>query len=150
MPAPKTWRVVVCPDASRHLSCRARLPELQEALGEANNLPGEYAVPKGCILLAEYQSAITGCIAVSEIGEDLCELKRFYVKPHLRRRGIGKKLVGAIIEKAIELGYQRMRLHTTGLFAGAKELYTSFGFKEDGHIEGSPIKSSMHMELKLI
>ena len=121
----------------------------QETQDEGNALPGEYAEPKGCILLAEYNDVIAGCVTVSEMAGDTCELKRIYVKPQFRRRGIGKKLMGDIIEKAIELGYKRMRLHTTGLFAGAKELYTSFGFKEDGHIEGSPIKSSVHMELEL-
>ena len=121
----------------------------QETLDDANTLPGVYAEPKSCILLAEYQHAIAGCIAVSEITEGMCELKRIYIKPQFRRKGIGKKLKAEIIEKAIELDYKRMRLHTSGIFAGAKELYKSCGFKDDGPIEGSPIKSSVHMILEL-
>jgi len=73
----------------------------QKVLDEADNLPGEYVLPKGCILLAEYQGVITGCVAASEIVEDLCELKRLYVKPQFRRMGIGKKLADAVIEKAV-------------------------------------------------
>lgn len=122
----------------------------QKTLDEAGNLPGEYVLPKGCILLAEYQGVIAGCIAVSEIVEDLCELKRLYVKPQFRRMGIGKKLAEAITEKAVQLKYKRMRLDTNELFAGAKELYSLLGFEEAGHIEGSPLKSSVHMELKLV
>jgi ribosomal protein S18 acetylase RimI-like enzyme len=132
---------------SEYLALAQRIS--QETLDEADSLPGEYVLPKGCVLLAEYQGEIAGCIAVSEMAEGVCELKRIYVKPEFRRLGIGKKLLGDIIEKAIELDYKRMRLHTTGLFAGAKELYKSFGFKDDGHIEGSPIKSSVHMKLDL-
>jgi ribosomal protein S18 acetylase RimI-like enzyme len=122
----------------------------QRTLDEANNLPGEYAMPKGCILLAEYQGAIAGCVAVSEIAGELCELKRLYVKPYFRRMGIGKNLANAIIEKAVQLKYKRMRLGTNELFTGAKELYSSLGFKEAGHIESSSLKSSVYMELKLV
>jgi ribosomal protein S18 acetylase RimI-like enzyme len=121
----------------------------QKAFKEANNLPGEYAMPKGCILLAKYQNEIAGCIAISEITIGLCELKRIYVKPQYRRMGIGKKLADTVIKKAAQLNYERMRLDTNDLFLGAKELYTSLGFKEIGHIVASPLKSSVHMELKL-
>ncbi len=121
----------------------------QKALDEAKNLPGKYTIPTGCILLAKYKDEIAGCVAVSEIARDLCELKRLYVKPNFRRIGIGKNLAKAIIEKAVQLKYKRMRLGTNEFFLGAKELYRSLGFKETGHIEGSPLKSSVYMELKL-
>jgi putative acetyltransferase len=120
-----------------------------KALNEANNLPGEYVLPKGCILLAKYKEKIAGCIAVSEIAGNICELKRLYIKPQYRRMGMGRKLTEAIIKKATQLQYKRMRLDTNSLFVGAKPLYSSFGFVETGHIEGSPLKSSVHMELKL-
>ncbi len=64
--------------------------------------------------------------------------------------GIGKNLADAIIEKAVQLKYKRMRLGTNELFIGAKELYASLGFNETGHIKGSPLKNSIHMELKLV
>ena len=122
----------------------------RQALNEANNLPGEYALPKGCILLAEYKDEIAGCVAVSEIEGNICELKRLYIKPQYRRIGIGRKLVEEIIEKAIQLKYKRMLLHTNKeLFIGAEPLYSSVGFVETGHIKGSPLKSSVHMELEL-
>ena len=120
-----------------------------KALNEANNLPGEYVLPKGCILLAEYEDKIAGCITLSEIAGNICELKRLYVKPQFRRIGIGRKLTEAIIKKATQLQYKRMRLDTNSLFVGAKPLYRSFGFAETGHIEGSPLKNSVHMELIL-
>ena len=122
----------------------------QKVQDEANDLPGEYVIPKGCILLAKYKGVIAGCVAVSEIAEELCELKRMYVKPQFRRIGIGKRLADAVIEKAVQLKYKRMRLSTSEFFIGAKELYVSLGFKETGHIEGSPLKNSVYMELKLI
>jgi len=142
------WANYIFETLSPHsLSLAERLR--QKALDEANNLPGEYVIPKGCILLAEYQGMIAGCVAVSEIAGDLCELKRLYVKPHFRRMGIGKNLANAIIEKAVQLKYKRMRLGTNEFFTGVKELYSLLGFEETGHIEGSPLKSSVYMELKL-
>ena len=122
----------------------------KKAINEANNLPGEYVLPKGCLLLAEYKNEIAGCIAISEIEDDLCELKRLYVKPQYRRMGIGRKLAEAIIKKAAQLKYKLMRLDTNKvLFIGAEPLYSSLGFVETGHIEGSPLESSVHMELEL-
>ena len=135
---------LLCPHS---LSLAERLK--MKALNEANNLPGEYVLPQGCILLAEFEEKIAGCIAVSEIAGNVCELKRLYVKPQCRRMGIGRKLTEAIIKKAIQLKYERMRLDTNNFFIGAKPLYRSFGFTETGHIEGSPLKNSVHMELKL-
>ena len=80
----------------------------------------------------------------------MCELKRIYVRPQFRRMGIGRQLANAIIEKAAELKYKQMRLGTNEVFTGAKELYLSLGFKETGHIEGSPLKSSVYMERNLV
>ncbi len=123
---------------------------VQKTLDEAESLPREYALGKGCVLLAKYQGAIAGCIAVSEIAEGVCELKRIYVKPEFRRMGIGRKLSDEIIAKARQLEYKRMRLITNDeVLLGAKDLYTFLGFKEAGHIEGSPLKNSVQMELKL-
>jgi len=68
----------------------------QKKLDEADNLPGEYAAGRGCILLAEYDDEVAGCITMSEITSVLCELKRVYVKPQLRRMGIAKKLADAV------------------------------------------------------
>ena len=118
----------------------------QKILEEVNDLPDEYAAPKGCILLAEYKNEVAGCIAISEITAGLCELKRLYVKPQFRRMGIGKKLVNAVIKKAAELNYERICLIAGDLLPVAKELYISLGFE----VKGSAVKSSVHMELKLI
>ena len=49
---------------------------------EFANLPGKYAAPKGCILLADHDGDIEGCIALREVSADICEMKRLYVKPH--------------------------------------------------------------------
>ena len=131
------------------LSLAQRLSK--KALNEAKNLPGEYVLPKGCILLAECKEKIAGCIAVSEIAGNVCELKRLYVKPQYRLMGIGRKLVEEIIEKAAQLKYKRMRLDTNkDLFIGAEPLYSSLGFIETGHIKGSPLKGSVRMKLELI
>ena len=123
----------------------------KKALNEANDLPGKYASPEGCILLAEYKNEIAGCVALCKTTGNACELKRLYVKPQFRQKGIGRRLAKTIIKKAVELKYKRMRLVTNKvLFIGAKPLYISLGFIETGHIEGSPVHNSIHMELELV
>ena len=44
------------------------------------NLPGKYAAPKGCVLLADCDGEIDGCIALREVNAEICEMKRLYVR----------------------------------------------------------------------
>ena len=53
---------------------------LGDYLNELNNLPGDYSAPKGCLLIAYYNDKPAGCVAYKKIGEEICEMKRLYVK----------------------------------------------------------------------
>jgi hypothetical protein len=53
---------------------------------EFANLPGKYATPQGCVLLADRDNEIEGCIAFREVNSEICEMKRLYVRPHARGR----------------------------------------------------------------
>jgi len=113
-------------------------------------LPGSYAPPKGCILLAEYQHQPAGCVALRELDGGICQMKRLYVRPQLRNLGVGNKLVEGIIGKGQELGYHCMRLNTNRLLDSALKLYASLGFKEIEPFEQPLTKTSVFMELKLV
>jgi GNAT superfamily N-acetyltransferase len=116
---------------------------------ELANLPGEYAPPTGCILLADYKGNIQGCIALRRVGNATCEMKRLYVREDWRELGIGRRLVEAVIDVAKELNYQFMRLDFVSPRPAARALYESFGFTEIEPYESIPVDGAVFMELRL-
>ena len=86
--------------------------DFQDFREELATLPGKYARPLGCILVAKENGETVGCVAVRPLGEAVCEMKRLYVKPAHRGKKVGRELALAIIEEAKKLGYKAMRLDT--------------------------------------
>ena len=117
---------------------------------ELANLPGKYAPPEGCLLLAKYQGQPAGCVALRKLSDDICEAKRLYVRPQFRGLKIGRKLVEAIIAEAQRIGYTRMRGDTLASMKAARELYASLGFKEISPYRHNPIEGAKFIELKLV
>lgn len=122
-------------------------PAFQDLRAEAATLPGRYAPPAGRLLLARCGGDPVGCVALQQIGESLCEMKRLFVRPAFRGRGIGRALAQAIIEQARRIGYKRMRLHTA--WEPARSLYRSLGFREVPPCQPVPIDGVVFMELEL-
>ena len=90
----------------------------------------QFAPPQGRLLLGEYETKIAGCACLRKIGEDIGEIKRMYVKPEFRRKGIGRSLLQAIIHEARQIGYSKIRLDTAPFAKAAQALYRSLGFQE--------------------
>ncbi len=114
---------------------------------ELKGLPGRYAPPSGRMLLARYGGAFVGCVALRQIGDGSCEMKRLFVQPAFQGKGIGKVLAQAIIEEGRRIGYKRMRLDT--VLEPAKRLYRSLGFREIPPYQHVPIEGVVFMELEL-
>ena len=74
---------------------------------ELEIIPGKYASPQGCILLARDKSASVDCVALRPRSDDVCEMKRLYVKPDYRRTGLGRKLAEKIVKLGIEKNLQK-------------------------------------------
>ncbi len=116
---------------------------------ELANLRQQYSPPTGCLLLAERSNRSVGCVALRKIEDKICEMKRLYVVPDFRGKGIGQMLVEAIIEEASAIGYDCMRLDTVSTMVAAKALYALFGFREIEPYRYNPIEKATFMELKL-
>jgi putative acetyltransferase len=121
----------------------------QEYEKEYEGLPGEYAPPQGRLYLAKYNGASAGCVALRRLEENICEMKRMYVKPAFRGKGIGRVMAETVISVARDIGYKRMRLDTIDTMKEAITLYTSFGFKPIPPYRHNPIKGAYFMELVL-
>ena len=124
--------------------------DFQDFEAEMQALPGPYAAPTGAILLAEADSDVAGVVAVKPLDEDgVCEMKRLYVRPGYRRRGIGQALAQAVIDVAEDLGYDIMRLDTVASMTAARSLYRSLGFERRDAYYHNPLPGAVYMEKSL-
>ena len=114
-------------------------------------LPGEYVPPHGRLLLAGDDGELAGCVALRKIGEDVCEMKRLFLREGVRGRGLGRHLIEAIIEEARQMGYRRMRLDTLPpKMNDAIVLYRSMGFNQIESYYDNPVPGAIFMELELV
>lgn len=97
---------------------------------ELAGLPGKYAPPEGSLLLALVDSMPAGCVALRQIDENTCEMKRMFVYEQFHGHGVGKALAERIIEDGKALGYRKMVLDTGARQREAKGLYHGMGFKD--------------------
>ena len=116
---------------------------------ELANLPGDYAPPEGCLLIAVWRAEVAGCVGLRRFRPAICEMKRLYSRPRFRGLGIGRALCGAVIDKARKIGYERMRLDTLPSMETARGLYAWFGFREIEPYRYNPIEGAHFMELVL-
>ncbi len=117
---------------------------------ELAGLPGDYAAPGGCILLAEDGGAAAGCVAVRSLGDDVCEMKRLYVRPDWRQHGAGRALAGAALREARARGYRRMRLDTVPGMDAAIALYRALGFRAIAPYRKNPIPGALFFERDIL
>jgi ribosomal protein S18 acetylase RimI-like enzyme len=116
---------------------------------ELAGLPGRYAPPSGCLLLAMEGDQPAGCVAMRDLGGGTCEMKRLYVAPEHRGRGVGRLLVEVVLQRAERAGYDRMVLDTLPEMAGALALYREFGFVEAVPYWDCPVERTVYLERRL-
>ncbi len=92
-------------------------------------LPEPYVAPRGDLWVAWEGGEALGCLALHELAADTAELKRMYVRPEARGRGVARRLTEHAIAAATARGYSRLRLGTLPSMHAAQRLYASLGFQ---------------------
>jgi len=142
---------------------RALLREYADSLGvdlsfqsfdaEMAGLPGDYAPPTGRLLILERdvpeENTVAGCVALRRLEDEVCEMKRLWLRPRHQGHGLGRALAMAIIDEAGRAGYARMRLDTLPSMTRAIALYQSLGFRPIAPYRPNPVAGSLFLELAL-
>jgi len=106
----------------------------QDFSQELADLPGDYAPPRGKILLAQVEDSIAGCCALRPLDNvdypNACEMKRLFVRRAFRGFGLGRQLAEAILDAARQAGYSCILLDTLDSMEAARALYAELGFVE--------------------
>lgn len=120
---------------------------------ELDDLPGEYAEPKGALLLAIVDDKLAGCCAlrrlVSSDYPNACEMKRLFVRNSYRRLGVGRQLAEAILDAARVAGYHHLLLDTLTEMASARALYEDLNFEEIPPYYHNPITGTHYLKVRL-
>jgi len=112
-------------------------------------LPGSYAPPRGRLYLAFDGDDAVGCIALRPLGDDVCEMKRLYLRPVTRGKGVGRTLALHVMDEARAIGYRTMRLDTLPMMREAHALYESLGFRKIPPYYDNPVPGAFFMERTL-
>ena len=117
-------------------------------------LPGEYAAPKGALLLALVDGKVGGCCALRALDTvdypNAAEMKRLYVLPEFRGLGLGRQLVEAILDAARMAGYHCVLLDTLDDMEAARALYSGLGFEDIPPYYHNPIAGAHYLKADLM
>jgi GNAT superfamily N-acetyltransferase len=111
-----------------HGDARATTPGVEVMHADAERMPGPYVPPSGGLWLAAAGDAGVGCVALRPLDDGSAEVKRMFVDPAWRGRGVGRALMETVIAGARERGYTILRLGTLDDMDAAQGLYRSLGF----------------------
>ena len=117
---------------------------------ELTQLPGDYAAPRGALLLAYVDGALAGCCALRPLDSadipNAAEMKRLYVRRAFRGFGLGRQLTEAILDAARQTGYACVLLDTLDDMEAARNLYTDLGFESIEPYYHNPIPGAHYLK----
>ena len=127
--------------------------EFQGFESEIAELPGEYAPPRGHILLARVDGALAGCCALRPLDDcdypNSAEMKRLYVRKAFRGFGLGRELAEAMLDVARQYGYHHVLLDTLDDMESARALYVDLGFESIAAYYHNPLPGAHYLKVDL-
>ena len=127
--------------------------EFQGFETEIAELPGEYAEPRGQILLAQVDGVIAGCCALRPLDDcdypNAAEMKRLYVRQAFRGFGLGRQLAEAMLDAARQAGYDYVLLDTMDDMEAARVLYVDLGFEPIEPYYHNPLPGAHYLKVDL-
>ncbi len=161
--SPITFKLNPVETSSDVAAARLLFAEYAEELGidlcfqnfaqELAGLPGEYAPPRGTLLLGLLDAELAGCCALRPLDAvdypNACEMKRLYVRERFRRTGLGRQLAEAILDYARLVDYDCVLLDTLDEMESARALYQDLGFEEIPPYYHNPIAGAHYLKVDL-
>ena len=127
--------------------------DFQDFSHELATLPGDYAPPRGALLLALVDGAVAGCCALRPMDSsdypNASEMKRLYVRKAFRGFGLGRQLAEAILDEARRAGYSCVLLDTLDDMEAARALYEELGFEEIPPYYHNPHAGAHYLKVEL-
>jgi GNAT superfamily N-acetyltransferase len=125
---------------------RAEMSALYQGIGLDGAMmpkagPAELGPPHGTFLVGYLAGSAICCGGVKRLDALACEIKRMYVVPDRRRRGVAASLLLRLEDAARELGYVIARLDTGPRQPHARRLYEARGYAETANFNGNPVAS---------
>ncbi len=120
---------------------------------ELAGLPGDYAAPRGALLIAMVDGSIAGCCALRPLDaadySNACEMKRLYVRKASRGQALGRQLAEAALDAARQAGYSCVLLDTLDDMEAARALYGDLGFEDIPPYYHNPIAGAHYLKADL-
>lgn len=113
--------------------------DIASMLEDDMNTLDKFMPPQGRLLLGYVEDQPMGIACLKALTNSIGEVKRMYVRPAARKRGLGRALLDQLLEEARQIGYERVRLDSARFMMEAHELYRTSGFREIEAYEGSEI-----------
>jgi GNAT superfamily N-acetyltransferase len=132
-----------------HADARGATPGVDQIRADATRLPGAYVAPLGGIWIAVAAGAVVGCVALQPLADGIGEVKRMFVDPSWRGRGVGRALLERLVDNARACGHREIRLGTLPEMLEAQALYRSVGFVPIAAYRASEIGHPLFFALDL-
>ena len=120
---------------------------------ELAGLPGDYAPPRGALLLARVDGKLAGCCGLRPLDAadypNAAEMKRLFVRDAFRGLGLGRRLAEAILDAARQAGYACVLLDTLDDMEAARALYEDLGFEDIPPYYHNPIAGAHYLKANL-